>query len=362
MPSFEKSELAYTLTWDADWVSAVAFVGPRRVAAGNNLGQIVAWELPETLAKTPPPPTLALDGHSNQITRLIAPKDGRALYSASFDRTIRVWDLSAKPGAERSLTLNARAIEDAKRRSGAKKIDPIDAKVRSLTPSQMLTGHKEWVNTMSLSFDEKFLLAGDDAGEVVLWDRATLKEVRRWKAKGWCYACGLSPDNTRAIVSERLPLVFDSGRHAGLRIWDATTGELKHDLGADFKGMHFIVARYSPDGKFIILGRGGECDGPNGKISLLDSKTNKKVKDLEPGHLNGMTDLAFHPDGQHVATCGRDTLVRIWDLASGKMVKELGKSRGGQFKDWIHAVSFSPDGQWLAAADMIGSVQVWKLA
>ena len=31
-----------------------------------------------------------------------------------------------------------------------------------------------------------------------------------------------------------------------------------------------------------------------------------------------------------------------------------------QFKDWIHAVSFSPDGRRLAAADMSGLVHVWS--
>jgi hypothetical protein len=36
-----------------------------------------------------------------------------------------------------------------------------------------------------------------------------------------------------------------------------------------------------------------------------------------------------------------------------------GKLRGGQFKDWIHAVSFSADGRWLAAADMAGGISVW---
>ena len=104
----------------------------------------------------------------------------------------------------------------------------------------------------------------------------------------------------------------------------------------------------------------GEVDGLNGKVFLVEPATGKKLRELSPGHLNGLTDLAFHPDGKHLASCGRDTLVRIWDTASGKLVKELGKGRGGQFKNWIHSVSFSADGRWLAAADMVGAVQVWS--
>jgi WD40 repeat protein len=62
----------------------------------------------------------------------------------------------------------------------------------------------------------------------------------------------------------------------------------------------------------------------------------------------------------HLTSTGRDTLVRLWSVPDGKLVKELGKPRGGQFKDWIHAVGFSADGQWLAAGDMTGSVPVWS--
>ena len=73
----------------------------------------------------------------------------------------------------------------------------------------------------------------------------------------------------------------------------------------------------------------------------------------------GATDLVFHPDGKHLLSTGRDTTVKIWRLEDGKLVKELGRPRGGQFKDWLHAVAVSPDGRWIAAADMAGQVQVW---
>ncbi len=41
------------------------------------------------------------------------------------------------------------------------------------------------------------------------------------------------------------------------------------------------------------------------------------------------------------------------------LIQDLGRPRGGQFKDWFHAVAVSPDGRWIAAADMAGQVQVW---
>lgn len=154
--------------------------------------------------------------------------------------------------------------------------------------------------------------------------------------------------------------MFDSGRHTAVKLWNATTGVVQHDLSKEFKDLQIAAAAYSPDGKTLALGRGGEADGTGGKVFLLDPATGKKQRELTPGHLNGLTDLCFHPDGQHLATSGRDTVVRLWNLADGKLVKELGKPRGGQFKDWIHALSISPDGTRLATADMAGFVHVWQ--
>ena len=197
---------------------------------------------------------------------------------------------------------------------------------------------------------------------MIVWDREAGKELRRWKLKGWAYAVALSPDGKQALLSHRLPLVFDSGQRHGIQLFDATTGQVQHDMAAAFKEMYIAAAVFSPDGKVLAVGRGGEANGLNGKVFLINPATGKREREMTPGHQDGLTDLAFHPDGKHLASSGRDTVVRIWEVATGKLIKELGKPRGGQFKDWIHAVSFSPDGLWLAAADMAGSVHVWSLA
>jgi WD40 repeat protein len=360
---FGKAALTWTLPWDADWVTAVTFVGPtRRVAAGNNLGQILLYDLPEKAGGPAPQPVRRLDGHTNAISRLLSTPDGRWLISASYDHTIRFWDMQAPASDKDAVVLNARAIADAKKRKGGKKPPPPQTvKVEVQKESRALSGHEDWVVGMALSADARLLLSGDDAGNTILWDREAGKELRRWKLKGWAYAVALAPDSKQALVSERVPLVFDSGRYAAVKTWDLQTGKPRHDLGPLFKGMHIAAAAYSPDGKMLALGRGGEVDGPGGKVSLVDAVTGKKLRELTPGHQYGVTDLAFHPDGKHLASTGRDTVVKIWNTADGKLVRQLGKPRGGQFKDWLHAVSFHAEGRWLVAADMAGAVAVWSL-
>lgn len=107
-------------------------------------------------------------------------------------------------------------------------------------------------------------------------------------------------------------------------------------------------------------GRGGEFQGET-PLVLVDVASGKK-RWQSPGHKLGVTAVLFHPDGKHLLSSGRDTTVRIWQVADGKLVKTLGQPRGGQFNDWLHEIALSPDGKWLAAADMAGFVHVWRLS
>src|SRR5690606_12334972 len=124
--------------------------------------------------------------------------DGKTLVSASYDHTIRYWDIPATlPPATEPITLNARAIEDATRRkaNGAKVPPALEAQVGVLKPSRTLTEHGEWIVGMELSRDGKAMISGDDGGHVIVWDAASGSVTKRWKlAKGWAYAVALSPD------------------------------------------------------------------------------------------------------------------------------------------------------------------------
>ena len=303
---FDKAMLAWTLPWDADWVTAVALLGrSRRLAAGNNLGEILVWDLPQKPDKPggSVSPVRRLAGHTNVISKLLSTVDGRWLVSASYDHTIRCWYMQSPGDKEEKIVLNARAIEEADspagRRAGRKAPPPHEAEVRLQQAARTLggrrsqprssVGHKEWVTSLAMSRDEKLLLSGDDAGQVILWDRAGGTEQRRWQVKGWAHAVALSPDNKLALVSERVPLVFDSGQHSAVRIWDIASAQPKLDLSKDFK-MYIGAAAYSPDGKLLALGRGGEAEG---QLFLVDPSNGKKLRELTPKHEYGITDLVF---------------------------------------------------------------------
>lgn len=331
----------FSVPWDEDAVTAVTFLGNGRLAAGNEQGRILVFDLPEGAA---PVPARRLDGHTNAVTALVA--FGGRLVSASYDHTLRWWDPGAAAEGKAELRLGQKM----------KKGQPPPVAVEVQKSALASEAHGEWVRTLSLGGDR--ILSGDDHGIAILWN-AEAKELRRLEVPGWLRAVALSPDGRVAATCEYAPryVAFPNA----IRLWDLESGQAKLDLDKDFKRgsrvLGMAAAAFSPDGKLLALGQGGETDG-NGKVFLVEAATGKKLQELS-GHQYGITHLTFSPDGKLLASSGRDTTVRLWSLPDGKLARELGKPRGGQFKDWIHAAAFSPDGRRVAAGDMAGQLHLW---
>lgn len=387
-----KPTLRYQLTFEGSWPMAVAFVGPRRLAAANQLGHIFIWDLPEKPPefKVDPKrdqkapnvwPSRRLDGHTNEVTRLVVTPDRKHLVSASLDHSVRVWPTDAKPAGMDSVLLDEDTRKRDARRQGKKDIskEP-SATVATQTACDVLEGHKEWVYALGISGDGKRLITGDAAARVIVWDFAERKPLARWTGHSWNWiaAASLSPDGKLAFVSENRYKRDDFDVPTpGLKLWDAATGKETLDImkvqfpkfnAADrtyggsqmwrkFVANGLICTAYSPDGKLLAAGQGGETD--TGKIHLLDPENGKLIRDVS-GHQSGVTDVIFSSDSKHVISAGRDTCVRVCQVSDGKEVAVLGSPRGGQFKDWLSAVALSPDEQWIAASDIAGIVHVWQ--
>ena len=59
----------------------------------------------------------------------------------------------------------------------------------------------------------------------------------------------------------------------------------------------------------------------------------------QEGHANGVTSACFAPDGKRVLSASEDGTVKLWDTATGRLVRTF-VSRPG----WLGPVRFSPDG------------------
>ncbi len=392
----------WQLKFEGEWPTSVAFLGSgRRLAAGNRAGQIFVWELPDSppvdspqdkSAKkekepAPPdcPPTRRLDGHTNGISHLRSTADGKLLISAGLDRSLRLWDAAASPSGTAEVVLDAKDRKQKARYKPDKEkkaiLDAPGQTVETVKAAHVLEGYRDWVLSLGLSRDEKRILAGDASGLVIAWDLAARKPISQWTGHAWngAVAAALSPDGQTGLVSEYRYKRDDFDiPAAALKVWNIADGTEKLDLlkvqfpklkpedssyGAaqvwrKFVADGLIAADFSPDGKLIAVGQGGETG--TGRVHLLDAETGKLIRTVS-GHRNGVCDVKFSADGQYLLSSGRDTMVRICQVKDGNQVAALGKERGGQFKDWLHAIAISPDQKTIAAADIAGMVHIWQL-
>lgn len=87
-------------------------------------------------------------------------------------------------------------------------------------------------------------------------------------------------------------------------------------------------------------------------VYLLDVRSGLEKMVLK-GHGAAVSGVVFSPDGQRLATAGREPIVRVWDLTTGQGLLVLNDF--GEF----NGIAFSPDGKKIAAASSNGFVRVW---
>jgi WD40 repeat protein len=134
----------------------------------------------------------------------------------------------------------------------------------------------------------------------------------------------------------------------GAKLWTAT-GRLLFRLS---HGAWVNCAAYSPDGRTVVTG----C--MDATVRLWDTATGKLIRSLPgrpgPGFAGGIQCVKFSADGQILASS--DPAVSFWDAATGTKIGELQTPGGLQ----VYAMDFSPDGETLATASF-GAVHLWDV-
>jgi WD40 repeat protein/serine/threonine protein kinase len=107
---------------------------------------------------------------------------------------------------------------------------------------------------------------------------------------------------------------------------------------------------YAPDGKHLAVG------SYDGKVRVYDPEKRELVRELEGHGKDRVYSVVWSPDGRYVASAGRDRRVVLWDAATWSQVRAF-----EGHESLVRGVAFSADSSQIASASWDRTVRVWSV-
>jgi WD40 repeat protein/serine/threonine protein kinase len=206
--------------------------------------------------------------------------------------------------------------------------------------NRFLHGPSTTLRTVAYSPDGQWIAGAGGDARVYLWDANTgaLNDAE-YNHDDAIITVAFNHDGTQLATGSEDGLV---------RLWSVPGGELITSVEIETE---ITQAAFNPDGTLLAVAE------ESGAINLLDAASLETVSRLE-GHEGSVYALAFHPDGQTLASGGTDQVIRLWSIANAE-----GESRTLRgHTNWLWSLAYSPDGTLLASTGFDLTVRLWDVA
>jgi len=318
----EVIKLAGELKGHKGWVTAIAtpLESTESVLSASRDKTIIVWKITRGNSEREGEygeMQKRLVGHHHFVQDISISSDGQYALSASWDGTLRLWNLSTGQ------------------------------------TTQQFRDHAKDVLSAAFSGDNRQIVSGSRDNKIKLWNTVGQCKYTMGEAEGshqdWVTCVRFSPNNED-------PVIVSAGCDHLVKVWNLNNCKLKFNL----KGHtgHINTVDISPDGSLCASG------GKDGKAMLWDLNEGKSLSQLDAGaEINALT---FSPN-RYWLCAATGGWIKIWDLESKAIVDELKPDFGSEpskkaIPIQCTSLAWSADGQTLYAGYTDNIIRVWNLS
>ena len=333
-----------------------------RLVAGTTIGE--SSKLPDKgqinpfqgriAPKSPLICTSVAEGHTKAVLSVYATDEW--LFSASKDRTVKVWDLCRKEEVQ-SLgghPNNVVVVKYSEQTRLAFTVSSAFVKVWDLRmntngsngciktlsssglttngPVQQLPGASSGIRTLAMPPGECAIndIALTDSGYGLF--SAAADKVRIWDLRKFHSVGKLSGGHQAAVMCLTTGPISSYGSEQALGNVDMGENEREYYVITGSKDHYMKIFN-------VTDGRGG----------VVAPTTN-----LDPPHYDGIECLALR--GDKLFSASRDTCIKKWNVRTGELVRSINNAH----KDWICGLAFLPGGQTIVSGCRAGYIKLWS--